>query len=291
MASIPVLVNPRSGTGTSDPERLAELFRKAGAQAEVHLTGADEEMRKRAEQLVAARAPLIVVGGGDGTVNAMAAVVANSETALGVLPLGTLNHFARDAGIPLALDAAVDIAVKGKRRKVDVAEVNGRLFVNNSSIGLYPAMVRRREKLRGRLGKWPAMIWALQTVLRRHPFIDLTLERDGVVQRRRTPFVFVGNNSYSMEGFYIGLRERIDCGVLSVYVTRRPRRFGLVLLALRALFGRLRQAKDFEAATTSELRIDSRHKRLLVSTDGEIAAAEMPLVYRIRPGALQVITP
>jgi diacylglycerol kinase family enzyme len=290
MASIPVLVNPRSGTGTSDSERLTELFRKAGAQAEVHLTASDE-MRALAEKLVAARAPLIVVGGGDGTVNAIASVVAGTETALGVLPLGTLNHFARDAGIPLALDAAVATAVKGKPRQVDVAEVNGRMFVNNSSIGLYPAMVRRREKLRGRLGKWPAMLWAMQTVLRSHPFLGLTLELDGVAQHRRTPFVFVGNNSYQMEGFYIGLRERIDCGVLSVYVTRRTHRFRLLLLALRALLGRLHQAHDFEATTTRELRIDSRHKRVLVATDGEVAAAEMPLVYRIHPGALRVITP
>lgn len=293
MASIPVLLNPRSGSGLKDPEHLAELFRKAGAQAELHLLESNEDMRTLAEKAVAARAPLIVVGGGDGTVNAIASIVAGSETALGVLPLGTLNHFARDAGIPVALDAAVETAVKGKRRQVDVAEVNGRLFVNNSSIGLYPAAVHLREKQRRRLGrgKWPAMLWALHTVLRKHPFLDLRLERDGVVHRRRTPFVFIGNNSYSMEGFYVGLRERIDCGVLSVYLTRRPRRFGLLLLALRALFGRLHQADDFEAATTCELRIDSRHKRVLVATDGEVAAAEMPLVYRIHPGALRVITP
>jgi diacylglycerol kinase family enzyme len=293
MAAIPVLVNPQSGTEASDPERLDELFRKTGGEADIQPTASPDEMRARAEKLVAAHAPLIVVGGGDGTVNAVASVVAGTETALGVLPLGTLNHFARDAGIPVALDAAVETAVKGKPRQVDVAEVNGRMFVNNSSIGLYPAAVRLREKQRRHLGggKWPAMLWALHTVLRSHPFLDLTLERDGVVQQRRTPFVFIGNNSYSMQGFTIGLRERIDCGVLSVYLMRRPRRFGLLLLALRALFGRLHQAEDFEAATTCELRIDSRHKRVLVATDGEVAAADMPLVYRIHPRALRVITP
>ena len=291
MASIPVLLNPRSGSRASEPEHLSELFRKAGVEAEIHPAASLEEMRALAEKLVAANAPLIVVGGGDGTVNAIASVAAGSETALGVLPLGTLNHFARDARIPLALDAAVETAVKGKPRQVDVAEVNGRMFVNNSSIGLYPAIVRRREKLRGRVGKWPAMLWAMQTVLRSHPFLDLTLELDGKPERRRTAFVFVGNNSYEMEGFSIGLRERIDCGVLSVYLTRRPRRFSLLLLALRALFGRLHQAEDFEAATTGELRIDSRHKRVLVATDGEVAPAEMPLVYRIHPRALRVVTP
>jgi len=295
MSSVPVLVNPRSGGGFSDDDarRLAELFGKAGAQAEVHPTRSPKEMRRLAEQLVAARAPLIVGGGGDGTVNAIASVVAGTETALGVLPLGTLNHFARDLGIPLTLDAAVETVLKGKRRPVDVADVNGRVFVNNSSIGLYPAMVHKREKLRRRLGrgKWPAMLWAMHTVLRSHPFLDLTLELDGAVQRRRTPFVFVGNNVYKMEGFTIGLRERLDAGVLSVYLTLRQGRPRLVLLALRALVGRLHQARDFEAGITRELRIDSRHKRVLVATDGEVAALDMPLQYRIRPGALQVIAP
>jgi diacylglycerol kinase family enzyme len=94
-----------------------------------------------------------------------------------------------------------------------------------------------------------------------------------------------------MEGFTIGLRERLDAGVLSVYLTQRQGRLRLVLLALRALVGRLRQARDFEAGITRELRIDSRHKRVLVATDGEVAALDMPLQYRIRPGALQVIAP
>jgi diacylglycerol kinase family enzyme len=295
MPTLPVLINPRSGSGFGDDgaERLVGLFRAAGVEAQIHLARSHEEIVGLAKRLAGGRAPLIVAGGGDGTMNAVASVLAGGDTALGVLPLGTLNHFARDLGIPLELEAAVAIVAKGVRKAIDVGEVNGRIFVNNSSIGLYPAIVRRREKLRRRLGggKWRAMLWAMLTVLRGHPFLDVALELDGGAQRRRTPFVFVGNNIYNMEGFYIGLRERLDAGVLSVYVTHRRRRLGLVLLALRALFGLLHQARDFEASTTRELRIESRHKRLLVATDGEVTALEMPLEYRIRPGALQVIAP
>ena len=295
MSSLPLLVNPRSGGGFSDDDakRLVELFRKAGAEPRLHLARSHDEMLGIARRLVEERAPLIIAGGGDGTVNALASVLAGTDTALGVLPLGTLNHFARDLRIPLGLGAAVETVVKGVRKAVDVGEVNGRVFVNNSSIGLYPEIVRRREKQRRRLGrsKWHAMLWATHMVLRGHPFLELALELDGVAQRRRTPFVFVGNNVYQMEGFYIGLRERLDCGVLSVYVTQRHSRLRLVLLALRALVGRLHQARDFEASTTRELRIESRHKRLLVATDGEVAALDLPLEYRIRPGALQVIAP
>jgi len=96
---------------------------------------------------------------------------------------------------------------------------------------------------------------------------------------------------YEMQGFDIGRRARLDAGVLSVYVTHRGGRFGLVALAARALLGRLEQARDFEAATLARLRIESRHKRLLVATDGEVAAFDLPLEYRIRRGALQVMGP
>jgi diacylglycerol kinase family enzyme len=295
MSSLPLLINPRSGAGCSDDHvtRLIELFRKAGIEACVQLARSHDEMVALARQLVGKRVPVIFAGGGDGTVNALASVLAGSDTALGVLPLGTLNHFARDLGIPLGLDAAVRALAKGKRKAVDIGEVNGRVFVNNSSIGLYPAMVHRRDKQQRRLGrsKWHAMLWAAHTVLRGHPFLDVALELDGVTRRRRTPFVFVGNNVYRMEGFYIGLRERLDCGVLSVYVTQRYRRLRLLLLALRALFGRLHQARDFEASTARTLRIESRHKRLLVATDGEVGPLDLPLEYQIRPGALQVIAP
>jgi diacylglycerol kinase family enzyme len=274
-------------------QAIAALCRRLSLDALVR-TVPGLELRAEVER--AARDPaidVVVLAGGDGTISTGASVLVESGKPLGILPLGTLNHFARDLRIPLALDAAVEIIVQGRRRSIDVGEVNGRVFVNNSSLGLYPAMVHRREKLRRRLGggKWRAMLRAMLIVLRSHPFLEVALELDGVTHRRRTPFVFVGNNVYKMEGFTIGLREDLDRGVLSVYVTHRRRRLGLVLLALRALFGLLHQARDFEASTTRGLRIESRHRRLLVATDGEVAALETPLDYRIRPGALQVIAP
>ena len=293
MPQLPVLVNPLSGGGFTDEKQreLAALFREAGAQPAFQRS---EDLRAAAQALVRERPPCIVAAGGDGTISAVAAGLAGSEVPLAVLPTGTLNHFARDLGLPADLADCVRVAVAGKTRMIDVGEVNGRIFINNASIGLYPAIVRRREKQQRQLGrgKWHAMLWAIHTVLRSHPFLDLTLELDGVPQRRRTPFVFVGNNEYLMEGFTMGLRERLDGGVLSVYMSHRRGRIGLLLLALRALFGRLQQAKDFEAANLSELRIESRrHTRLLVATDGEVSAFDMPLEFRIRPRALKVIVP
>jgi diacylglycerol kinase family enzyme len=290
MPPVPVIVNPRSGSSRS-AEDIGRLFRDAGAEADIRL--AEGSPNDLAHELVREKPPLVVAAGGDGTVSAVASALVDTGIPLAVLPVGTLNHFARDIGVPENPEAAVRIALGGKTREIDVADVNGRVFINNSSIGLYPAMVHRREKQQRRLGrsKWSAMLWAMQAVLRHHPFLDLTLTLDGEEHLRRTPFVFIGNNVYQMEGFTIGLRERLDAGTLSVYIAHRGGRLGLFLLALRALVGTLFTSKDFEATTVSRLRIESRHTRLLVATDGEVDAMDLPLVFRIRPRALRVLVP
>jgi len=289
---ISVILNPRSGGAADMAQRLAGLYRAAGAEPAVQVANGSE-LAHLAKRAVAAGAKLVVAAGGDGTVSTVAGALAGSASTLGVLPLGTLNHFARDLGIALDIPAAVVNTLQGRPRLIDAGEVNGRLFLNNSSIGLYPAMVHRRTQQQRRLGrgKWQAMLWAAHTVLGSHPFMDLTLEVDGVAHRRRTPFVFVGNNVYEMQGFNIGRRARLDAGVLSVYLTQRTDRRRLLGLALRALAGRLKQARDFEATTAARLRIESRHTRLLVSTDGEVASFDLPLEYRVRPGALRVVAP
>ena len=108
---------------------------------------------------------------------------------------------------------------------------------------------------------------------------------------RRTPFVFVGNNEYQMEGFNLGSRGCLNAGQLSVYSVKRERRWALLELALRALFGRLRQSKDFDAFCAAEVRIESRHRRMHVAIDGEVLLMNTPLHYRLRPAALRVIVP
>jgi diacylglycerol kinase family enzyme len=233
-----------------------------------------------------------VAAGGDGTVSSIAAAVIDSGKTLGVLPLGTLNHFALDLGIPFNLEAAAQTIVAGFTTEVDVAEVNNRIFLNNSSLGLYPIIVRERQK-RERLGfgKWPAFFWAIIQAFRRYPLLDVRLRVNGELLARTTPFVFVGNNEYAMDLLNIGLRERLDRGVLSIYITHRTGRLRLIGLALRAVFGRLRNARDFLALRSNEVKIQSAHKRLRVALDGEITVMEPPLEYRVRPRTLRVIVP
>ena len=290
-----VIVNASAGAGRTI-EWAAELtrkFRATGMDVDVTLAKTGIQTIETAQRALAQGATIIVAGGGDGTINAVASVVTGTPTALGVLPLGTLNHFAKDLHIPLELDEAIHTIANGRPVHVDVGEINDKIFLNNSSLGLYPDIVREREKLQRRLGrgKWPAFFWATLAALRRYPFVNARLTIDGSEHVRRAPFIFIGNNKYLMEGFNIGTRARLDGGVLSLYVAHRTGRLGLLRLAFSSLFGRLRQERDFDALTTREIRVDTKHKRLRVSTDGEVTIMEMPLLYRIRPRALCVIVP
>ena len=289
-----VIINARSGLSDKEEARgrLVEIFASSGLEAEIILAQTGGEMLSAARDAARESGALVVAAGGDGTISAVASAVVGRNAVLGVLPLGTLNHFARDLGISSDLETATRTIISGQTRRVDVGEVNGRIFLNNSSLGLYPIIVREREKQQ-RLGsgKWPAFVWATIQAFRRYPFLDVRLRVDGQSLDRRTPFVFIGNNEYAMERFEIGLRDCLNHGQLSLYITHRTSRLGLVKLALRALLGRLKDDKDFLALCTDEMKIETRHQRLRVALDGEVEVMETPLHYRVRPGALQVIVP
>jgi diacylglycerol kinase family enzyme len=290
---IVVILNAGSGSGHDDAvaDRLRALFEAAGATADIRPVGDGTQLAARVEAAKAGQPDVIVAGGGDGTVSAVAAALVDSEIALGVLPLGTLNHFAKDLGVPLDVGQAVHGIVAGRPVRVDVGEVNGRVFVNNSSLGLYPDIVRDRERQQKRLGrgKWVAMGWAVLAALRRYAFMRVTLIVAGRERLVRTPFVFIGNNEYRREGLSIGERTRLDQGTLSLYFAHRPGRLRLLQFALRALFGKLAQARDFEILLAAELVVESRHRQLRVATDGEITTMAPPLRYRVRPASLRVM--
>ena len=272
---------------------LTELFLAGGIHADVRLARTGDEIDTFVREAVAEHPRMLIAAGGDGTISTAAAALAGTDITLGVLPFGTLNHFAKDLHIPLELEASVQNIVENNVIAVDVAEVNGRVFINNSSLGLYPDIVRDRERQQKRLGrgKWPALLWASLAALRRYSFLTVTLQVDGKEALRRTPFVFIGNNEYLMEGFAIGERAGLTDGRLSLYVAQRPGRWRLVLLALRALFGRLRQARDFDAMLATEIVIRNRRPQLRVATDGEVTAMAPPLNYRVRAASLLVMLP
>jgi diacylglycerol kinase family enzyme len=295
MNKVPVILNGGAGNGhDQDTARsLEEKFRQAGLDPVITLARDGKEMLQAARDALDAGAALVVGGGGDGTINAVASVLAGTGVRYGVLPLGTLNHFAKDLGIPLDLDQAVEAIATGVPKQVDVGEVNGRIFLNNSSLGLYPDIVRDREKQQHRLGrgKWLAAAWASLSALRRYPFLSVRLTVEGVRLARRTPFVFIGNNKYTMQGLAIGERDKLDAGTLSLYVAQHPGRLGLLRFALRALMGRLAQERDFDVLLAPDMEIQTLRPQIMVAIDGEVSMMRTPLRYRVRPGALTVLVP
>lgn len=279
--------------------RIVAAFAANGMIAEVIPSPGRSIARIVRERIGSAEVPpvpaslVIVAAGGDGTVSAVAQVLADSGVPLGILPLGTLNHFARDLGLPLGIAEAAAVIAAGHVAKVDAAEVNGRIFVNNSSIGLYPNMVRDRDRQlrQTRRAKWLAMALALLRVLRRPIARRLTIEGGGLVQRHRTPFAFIGNNVYDTTLSTLGQRATVSAGELCLFIAKPRGHLGIVGLMLRAAFGRLDQASDFERWTVRTLTIHSRHRRLTIALDGEILRLRTPLRYCTRPGALLVLVP
>lgn len=289
-----VIANERSGSeiDRETTRRLRESLDAHGLPATVAVAQSGEEIASVARKGLEKEPAMIVAAGGDGTVSLIASIVAGSGVPLGVLPLGTLNHFAKDLNIPLDLDEAVGVIAEGAVAQVDIGEVNGRIFINNSSIGLYPKIVGHREQQQ-RLGrnKWLALIWSAMTMLGRYPRLRVSVAVDGREKITTTPLVFIGNNEYAIHGFEIGTRSRLDRGELSLYLPHRVGRLGLVWLAVRALFGRLRDAESFDATCASEIRIDTSAPRIRVALDGEVTTMDTPLHYTIRPAALSVVVP
>ena len=294
-ATTVVLLNKGGGAVAADPkigDKVAKALKKAGLNAEVELIeGGDCAVRCRA---IAERGDeLVVVGGGDGTISAAASALVGTKTALGILPLGTLNHFAHDLGLPTKLADAAKLIAQGAVRRVDVGEMNERIFINNSAIGLYPLLVMDRDSQRKRLGrpKLAAMIVASVRTLVRFGHQRLTLasnDRKGVVD---TPLLFVGNNDYETELPNAGKRKRLDDGKLCIFVMRKKTRRGFIGASIRALFNRSRPDDMVRLDDVERLRVSTQKRMLAVSLDGEVVRAKPPLDYRIRKKALKVIAP
>lgn len=291
---VSVIVNASSGAQRARgfAADLTGRFKASGVEAEIKMADPANIVAEVRRALIT-QPDILVIGGGDGTLNGAASVLVGTKTALGILPLGTLNHFAKDLHIPLDLDGAVQTIAGRQTARVDLGAVNDRFFLNNSSLGLYPKVVAARDALRQRLGrrKLPALIWAGIAVFRRYPFLGVRIAVDGTDLVRRTPFVFVGNNRYEMEGFRIGERLRLDDAVLSLYVANRTGRLGLVRLAMRALFKQLEQSEDFDTASAKSFQVETHHDRLQVANDGELCYMYSPLRYRVLPAALSVVVP
>jgi diacylglycerol kinase family enzyme len=266
-------------------EQLRDAFARAGVTADIQCVEPD----RVAHAVSAAQGRTVVVGGGDGTLATAAGILAASGRRMGILPLGTRNHLARDLGLPLGLPEAVAVVTRGTARAIDLGCAQDRIFVNNCSIGLYAALVEDRDGQN--LPRWLATIPAAWRVLRSAGTQHLRMEHGGVEHRVDTPLLFVGNNRYSLAAGTLGRRESLCDGKLSLAAVAPADRLGLVGMALRLVAGRADLQRDFAALAEVEAVTVFGYHRRRMALDGEVVRMRFPLRISVIKRALDVLVP
>jgi diacylglycerol kinase family enzyme len=284
-----VLFNPEAGLQEIRRDFLEEALARAGADFRLWELDPGLDIAETLEREDPEARAVVVAAGGDGTLCSVARVLVGGKRALGVLPLGTRNHFARDAGLPLDLEEAIRNLVDGVASPIDTGEVDGRVFLNNANLGLYPRFVQERRRQMRRTARWGAILGSAWWVLRRQRHLDVWL--DGGEEPTRASIVFVGNNHYTLEGLGLGSRERVDEGVLTLAVATLTGPVSAARLVTRAVLGRLEQDRDYTQQRAREIRVDVRRSRVRVALDGETSWLEPPLQFRVVPGSLLLLRP
>ena len=294
MTSIALIINTHSGAGSKEKELEALIKTVTYSQFSLIPFNA-KQIKSIVRKLSEEGYTTIVAGGGDGTVSAVAGAITDLglQIKLAVLPLGTFNHFARDIGMPLTLPEALDVIVKGKTTYIDIGKVNDTYFINNSSLGLYPKIVKYREEFR-RKGwhKGLAFIGACISILKKNTSLTIEFDLENKKTSKRAQFIFIGNNKYEMVGLLsIGQRKYLDQGALSLCIAKDVSNLKLLSFGFHALKGTLVEQKDFNVVGLKECIITSKKTFVDVSHDGEISKMKTPLHYQIMPKALLVIIP
>jgi diacylglycerol kinase family enzyme len=297
MRRVAVVLNPRSGglIGREDAaEQVAARLRAAGLEARILGEDAAPDLPGRLDRALAEGADTVIVGGRDGTIRAAAQRLAGTATALGIIPLGTMNMLAKDLGLPLELDAAAETLARGAVRAVDVAEVDGEVFLCNSVLGLPSALGRHRERARGQAGllaRLRLVVASARAMLWHMPLRLAIAVEDGPRRVVYTRALAVANNAYDEGVGQILSRTRLDRGELVLYLAHRFGAWWTVKMLLAMALGAWRRRPELESRAAAAFTIHSRRPALRAMNDGEAVLLRPPLAYRIRPGALKVIVP
>ena len=283
---IPTFVNPAAGNAAE----IDDTLRRAGAFDVVQV--APDRMTQAARDAIDGGAKRLLAVGGDGSVSAVAAAVARTDVELAIVPAGTFNHFARDHGIPTDFRAACEVARSGRVVRADVGWVNGRLFLNTSSVGVYANYVRVRERWEPRLGYWLASAWAMARSFARVQPFRASFETAHVDRAYVTPLVFIGLGERELKLPTLGNRLRRGRPGLHVLIVRGRTRARLVALAFAAAArgtGAITRTPHLDGFLLDSCVIEQKHST--VAVDGEVVTLDSPLRYEMGRGALKLVVP
>lgn len=287
-----IIHNPGSGRRTGRAEELEAAVRNH-RDVELRRLPAASKLRETVEAALSDGFDLIIAAGGDGTIAGIAEILAGTGTRLGVVPMGTFNYFARALDIPEDPGAALDVALNGSDRPLDIGAVNGRVFLNNASIGAYASVLSVREDVykswgRSRLAAYWSVIVAMVTLYRP---LKMRITVDGDVHRVRSPMAFVAISAYQLREFDLEGSEDICQGKLALYVARDVGRLLLLWRAIRIFFRGARSGTDYTLMTGEEIVIETRRGNRLVAYDGEKERMKGPYRFGVQKAALNVRVP
>ncbi|MBB5752854.1 diacylglycerol/lipid kinase family protein [Prosthecomicrobium pneumaticum] len=271
-------------------QAIERAFEGSGHEPVIELVPG-REIVAAIDRAAASDARYVVVGGGDGSVSHAVRALAGTDKVLGVLPLGTLNLFGRDIGMPATLDAMLAAAARAEPKRLDLAAVNGRLFHSVSGLGFFAEIARAREQVRGSslpFGRFVAVARSSVRAFLRAGVLELALEAEGERREIEAYAVLVTNNRFGSSAWD---RPRLDEGVIEVHFARGREVARRIQAGVDLISGRWRDNPEIESIVTTRLTIESRRPRLWLAVDGEIRRAETPLVYEARPAAITVLVP
>jgi len=287
-----VLSNPRSGTAQRNPDAIRRVMELLGPRAELRPFSGDPA--HEAAQAVRDGFRVVVAAGGDGTVAGVAHALAGTGAALAVLPLGTFNYFARGLRMPEDPEAAARAILAGTPHRIAVGTLNGRVFLNNVSIGLYPAILEEREATYARFGRHRilAHLASLRTLLRfQHPH-RMEIVQDQTRHRLRTPMVFVARSAYQLDQFGLEGAEAISDDRFVMFLAHQQTRLAFLRLAWRLIRRKVDHGRDVTVSTPRRIAISVRgRRRIAVALDGEKLKMRLPLQIALAEDQLQVILP
>jgi diacylglycerol kinase family enzyme len=284
---IPAVLNVRSGSA-EDARKVLE----SNDAFEVHAVEPNA-IASTINDVVDEGAERVLVSGGDGTIATAATALLKTPAELAILPGGTLNHFARDLGVSTEAETALELAVQGQSRGVDVGLVNGRVFLNTSSVGAYVRFVRIRERLERRFGYRAASAIAALRILFQWSMFAVELEVEGEPRIYRTPLVFIGVGERELQVPTLGSRVKDGQRGLHVIVVRgrsRARVFAIALAAVARGVDAVAKTPELDAYLVDRCRITVR-RPTRIALDGEIESMSTTLEYELRRDALHVVCP
>ncbi|XID74352.1 diacylglycerol/lipid kinase family protein [Alkanindiges sp. WGS2144] len=297
---ISLLINSSAGHHAQGYMRLAHqlvaYFKQYHFEVDLYVLTECQQLKQVVQQALSRheqQGGLIVVAGGDGTLNAVAQILRYSKVCLGIIPLGTFNYVARALNIPLNPLAAAQVIIKGQQQTIHLGCVNDHVYLNNASIGLYPKIIEQREASNARFGRFRAvaMLSGLGVLMREQKKLKLRLNVDGQQVPLETPLVFFGNNQLQLHHLKLALAHCAAQGKLAAVAVTPLTRWQKIKLIHRLQTGQIEHAPEVSSFCATEIKIEARVRRIKVAVDGEIIHLTTPLIFKVAHDALRVMVP